>query len=188
MPRIAVRWSPPRGLSPAYDMIKPDPAETHRMTTLPLRPALEARPGPRPSPIAGEFLRFGVVGCLGFLVDALVLLAGLALGLGPWLGRLVSYVAAASTTYALNHAWTFRGRAGGRPEARQWALFLLVNLSGFAVNFGTYAAAITLIPLASAQPVLAVAAGSIAGLAVNFTLSRQIVFAARLRVAPVAER
>jgi putative flippase GtrA len=129
--------------------------------------------------IAGEFLRFGVVGTLGFVVDTAVLYAGLALGLGPWLGRGVSYLVAASTTYALNRAWTFRGRSQGDASARQWALFLLVNLVGFAANYGTYALLITLSPLVATHPVLGVAAGSLAGLAANFTLSRRIVFRPR---------
>lgn len=128
----------------------------------------------------GELLRFGTVGIAGFVVDAAVLTAGIALGTGPWLGRVVSYVAAASTTFALNRAWTFRAatRRTGPAAARQWGLFLLVNLVGFACNYGTYAALIAGVPLIAAQPVLGVAAGSIAGLLGNFVLARRFVFAA----------
>jgi putative flippase GtrA len=129
--------------------------------------------------LAAEFLRFGAVGTFGFLVDTAVLYAGLALGLGPWLGRALSYLVAASTTYALNRAWTFRGRGDRERPARQWALFLLVNLVGFATNYGTYAVLIAFVPTVSAHPVLGVAAGAVAGLAANFTLSRRVVFAAR---------
>lgn len=146
--------------------------------------ALQARIGAERLQLAGEFIRFGAVGTLGFLVDATVLMAGLMLGLGPWVGRLLSYLVAASTTYALNRAWTFRGRASGRHPAREWALFVLVNLGGFAANFGTYALMISLVPLAAAFPVLGVAAGSMAGLAVNFSLSRAIVFTAPRSAAP----
>lgn len=128
----------------------------------------------------GELLRFGTVGIAGFIVDAAVLTAGIALGTGPWLGRIASYVAAASTTFALNRAWTFRvsARRTGTAAARQWGLFLLVNLVGFACNYGTYAALIAGVPLVAAQPVLGVAAGSIAGLLGNFLLARRFVFAA----------
>ena len=83
-----------------------------------------------------EFFRFGVVGTLGFLVDAGVLLAAIALGLGPWVGRLVSFLAAATVTYSLNRAWTFRRRTGGGgASAGQWARFVVVNLGGFAANY-----------------------------------------------------
>jgi len=125
-----------------------------------------------------EFLRFGVVGMVGFVVDTAVLYAGLALGLGLFGGRAVSYLVAATTTWALNRAWTFRGRGDG-PVHQQWALFLLVNLIGFAMNYGTYAALIAFVPLVAANPVLGVAAGAIAGMFGNFVLSRQLVFRAR---------
>ena len=125
-----------------------------------------------------EFLRFGVVGTIGFIVDTAVLYAGLALGLGLYGGRAVSYLAAATTTWALNRVWTFRGRGNGRVH-QQWALFLLVNLIGFVMNYGTYAALIAYVPMVAAHPVLGVAAGAIAGMFGNFLLSRQLVFRAR---------
>jgi len=138
---------------------------------------LAARLGASRWRLLGQVLRFGVVGVAGFVVDAGVLLGGLALGLGPWLGRVLSYLAAASTTFALNRAWTFRDAGRARP-LRQWGLFLAVNLVGFACNYGTYAALLGLVPLVSAYPVLGVAAGSLAGLAGNFLLSRRFVFRA----------
>jgi len=122
-----------------------------------------------------EFFRFGVVGTIGFMVDTAVLYAGLALGLGLYGGRALSYLVAASTTWALNRIWTFRGRGSG-PAHRQWVLFLVVNLIGFAMNYGTYAALISWVPIANAYPVLGVAAGAIAGMAGNFILSRRLVF------------
>jgi putative flippase GtrA len=125
-----------------------------------------------------QFLRFGVVGTVGFIVDTAVLYAGLALGLGLYSGRALSYLAAATTTWALNRAWTFRDAGPARPPARQWALFLLVNLVGFAFNYGTYALLIAFVPAVAAAPVIGVAAGALAGLAGNFILSRRFVFAA----------
>jgi putative flippase GtrA len=125
-----------------------------------------------------QFLRFGVVGTVGFIVDTAVLYAGLALGLGLYSGRALSYLAAATTTWALNRAWTFRDAGPARPPARQWALFLLVNLVGFAFNYGTYAVLIAFVPAVAAAPVIGVAAGALAGMAGNFILSRRFVFAA----------
>lgn len=125
-----------------------------------------------------QFLQFGVVGTIGFLVDTAVLYAGLALGLGLYGGRVVSYLAAATTTFALNAAWTFRGQGRG-PLLRQWAVFLVLNLSGFAFNYGTYALLVWTTPLVAAHPVLGVAAGSLAGMFANFAVSRRFVFNGR---------
>lgn len=122
-----------------------------------------------------QFGRFGVVGTVGFVVDTAVLYAGLALGLGLYGGRAVSYLAAASATFALNRAWTFRGQGEG-PVARQWALFVVLNLVGFAFNYGTYAALVATVALVAQHPVIGVAAGSLAGMMGNFLLSRRFVF------------
>jgi len=144
-------------------------------------PAMEPHPllvrflGPARARLAMQFLQFGVVGTIGFLVDTAVLYAGLALGLGLYGGRAVSYLAAATTTWALNRAWTFRTADRAAP-ARQWAVFLAVNLLGFACNYGTYALLVAGVPLVAANPVLGVAAGSLAGMVGNFVLSRRYVF------------
>jgi putative flippase GtrA len=125
--------------------------------------------------LAGQFLRFGVVGTGGFLVDTALLYLALWAGAGLYGGRVLSYLGAASFTFALNRAWTFRGAVGGH-AGRQWALFLLVNLIGFALNYGTYAVLVATVPLVAANPVLGVAAGSLAGLGGNFLASRRFVF------------
>lgn len=126
-----------------------------------------------------------MVGTVGFVVDTAVLYAATrAGGADLYTGRLLSYLAAASTTWALNRAWTFRGRGRHRPAARQWALFLLVNLVGFASNYGTYAALVATVPLCARHPVIAVAAGALAGMTGNFVLSRRFVFGAQGGEAP----
>lgn len=126
-------------------------------------------------PILGQFLRFGVVGTAGFVMDSAVLYAMLALGLGPYAGRVVSYLAAATLTFALNRAWTFRAAARA-PVARQWGAFVALNLLGFVANYGTYAVLIARSGLVAAHPILGVAAGSIAGMFINFAVSRRFVF------------
>jgi putative flippase GtrA len=139
--------------------------------------AAEQRLGPARARLLAEFIRFGMVGTVGFLVDAGVLLAMLRLGLGPWVGRIISYICAATATYTLNRLWTFRA-AEQNASWRQWGLFLLLNLSGFAFNYGTYALLLLTVPLVLAQPVLGVAAGALAGMFANFFVSRRFVFRA----------
>ena len=78
---------------------------------------------------------------------------------------------------------TFRAADRSRPVARDWSVFLLVNLVGFACNYGTYAALIAGVPLVRDFPILGVAAGSLAGMTGNFLLSRRYVFRSRYETA-----
>ena len=137
-------------------------------------PALERAIGPARAVMLVEFLKFGVVGTIGFVVDTATVYA-LRATLGLYGAGVAGFVVAASGNWALNRAWTFRGR-GGQTAHRQWALFLLANSAGFGLNRGTYALLVTFVPLCAEEPVWAVAAGSIAGLGANFLLSRRLVF------------
>ena len=125
-------------------------------------------------PLVAQFLRFGVVGACGFVVDTATVYA-LRGTLGLYGAGMVSYLLAATSNWALNRVWTFRGQGSG-PAHRQWARFMVANLAGFVLNRGTYAALVTWVPLCASQPVFAVAAGSVAGMFVNFGLSRRVVF------------
>jgi putative flippase GtrA len=126
--------------------------------------------------ILRQALRFAAVGVLGFLVDAGVLLAARSLlGLDLYSSRALSYVAAVTSTWALNRAFTFREYASSS-KLVEWARFFAANTVGGAVNLGVYAALVNFWPLVRQVPVLGVAAGSLSGLFVNFTLSRLYVF------------
>jgi putative flippase GtrA len=121
-----------------------------------------------------QFLMFGTVGAVGFVADTATVYA-LRRSLGLYGAGAVAYAVAATVTWILNRLWTFRGKGGG-PAHRQWGRFLVVNLGGFVLNRGTYAALVTFVPLCAAEPVWAVAAGAVAGMFLNFGLSRSMVF------------
>ncbi len=121
-----------------------------------------------------QFLKFGVVGTFGFVVDTAVVYA-LRYRLGLYGAGLVAFVVAATANWVMNRLWTFRGQ-GSLPVHREWARYMVTNLAGFVLNRGTYALLVTFVAIAAEQPVLAVAAGSIAGMGVNFVLSRRMVF------------
>jgi putative flippase GtrA len=121
-----------------------------------------------------QFLMFGTVGTIGFLADTATVYA-LRYSLGLYGAGAVAYGVAASVTWLFNRLWTFRGQGSGRAH-QQWARFLVVNMGGFILNRGTYAALVTFVPLCAAEPVYAVGAGAIVGMFLNFSLSRTIVF------------
>lgn len=123
-----------------------------------------------------EFLRFGLIGAAGFFVDAGVLTLSMkALGLGLYAGRVVSYLCAATFTWICNRRFTFTTADRSAP-AKQWLRFLGANAIGGLVNYGVYALVVTFTQTGAAWPVLGVAAGSVAGLAFNFTVSKLWVF------------
>lgn len=139
-----------------------------------LPPSLRTHATPARIVTLVQFLKFGVVGVIGFLIDTTVVY-GLRASLGLYGAGAVSYVVAATGNWVLNRIWTFRGQGSGAAH-RQWALFLATNLIGFALNRGTYALLVTFVALCYAQPVYAVAAGAVAGMFVNFGMARTVVF------------
>ena len=121
-------------------------------------------------------VKFSIVGTIGLLVDLTVLYFLLYLvGTGPYLGRVGSFLSAATVTWFLNRSFTFRDAA---PEAhgRQWLRFVAVNCLGAVVNYGTYVLVLAIGTASAILPGIGVAAGSLAGLAFNYSLSRRFVF------------
>ncbi len=151
----------------------PEPAAN--LAALPDVPPVAAK-RPFMHPLAMQFLKFGVVGTAGFVVDnAFVYTAHFVFGIGLILAGLLSFFVAGSCNWFLNRIWTFRGASRGRLHY-EWMRYLATNAAGFGLNRGVYVALITTSPLCNLHPVLALAAGSIAGLGVNFVMSRRIVF------------
>lgn len=119
---------------------------------------------------------FAVSGVIGYVVDVAVLHVAAPFA-GPYGGRVISYFAAATTTFLMNRRFTF-GVRGREKFFKQWGAFLLANLSGGAVNYTIYALLTAFAPAPANHPFLAVAAGSLSGMAINFTLSKRVVFRA----------
>lgn len=126
-----------------------------------------------------RFIRFAAVGTAGFLVNEAALWFALrALRLGPYAGGIFSFAVSVTFTWWGNRTITFPERAasGARPIAREWAKFVAANSIGFAVNYGIYASLIGLAPRPLSNPFIALACGTIAGLAFNFAASSKVVF------------
>jgi len=124
-----------------------------------------------------EFLRFAAVGAAGFVVDVAVLYLA-----APWLGwygaRVLSFLVAATATWALNRRYTFTARHSGTSIVREYLGYLVTMLGGAVVNYGAYVGVLHAFE-GRWVPALGVAAGSCAGLVVNFLAARHLVFKAR---------
>ncbi len=121
-----------------------------------------------------QFFRFAVVGTIGFVIDAGVLLYVLSLDFDFYSARAISFLCAVTCTWLLNRVFTFRDR--NEDLVGQWARFASVNLIGGLINYGIYAVLVWQLAIVQTWPTLGVAAGSIAGMFINFALSRRLVF------------
>jgi putative flippase GtrA len=123
-----------------------------------------------------QILLFAISGVLGFVVDAgIVQFLVRELGANPYGARVVSFLAAATTTWGFNRTYTFAGHGGGS-RRRQLVRYLVAMAFGFALNYGAYVACVLLWPLVRQWPAIGVAAGSVAGAMVNFLSSKYWIF------------
>ncbi len=129
--------------------------------------------------ITSRFLRFGIVGAGGFVVDSSVLfLMHRIIGLDPYSARAISIFVAMNFTWMGNRQLTFREHRAREPGAmlQEWARFIATNLLGALVNYAVYAAVVRFAPPPLDNLYLALAMGVGAGLVFNFTLSKRLVF------------
>ena len=93
---------------------------------------------------------------------------------------MLSFVGAATATWALNRAFTFSAQAAAARYTawQQYWRYMAAMLGGAAVNYVVYAMTL-LWSSAPWAPTMGVALGSIAGLAVNFISARKVAFRTR---------
>ena len=127
-------------------------------------------------PRLSQLIRFGMAGVAGFAVDAGVLQATLALGMSFYLGRAISFIAAATATWLINRRLTF-AHAGQRPASfQEWWRYVGAMMMGGAVNY--LVSVLMFQGVLKSDPrsaIIAVAVGSIAAMAVNFIAARAII-------------
>ena len=87
-------------------------------------------------PWAGQVARFGIVGGIGFVLDAGVLWLTLRAGASPYAGRVLSIVVTIVFTWWLNRRLTFATAAA--PSWREFGAYVLQSLAGAAVNYAVY--------------------------------------------------
>lgn len=123
-----------------------------------------------------RFLRFGLVGTLGFVVDAGVmqLLVSFA-GVGAIEARAVSIPTAVLATWALNRTFTF-GQTADDPVLRSLVRYAAVSAGGATVNFIVYSALVLASSTLAARPMVPLAFASIVALVFNYLGSKHFAF------------
>ncbi len=130
------------------------------------------------APDGGRSLaRFIVVGSIGFLVDAGILLVLTDwFGTSPLLARVPSFFVAVICTWLLHRNWTFKGRSKARSPLTEFMTYLSTQLLGIAVNYGVFAGLVLSGPIFSTRPILALALASLSAMALTYTLAHKVVF------------
>jgi putative flippase GtrA len=132
---------------------------------------------------APRFFRFAFIGAAGFVVDTAILYSVVALfGTGLYIARAVSFLCSATFTWYMNRRLTFPDRRSSQ-LGREWIRFVICNSVGGAVNYSVFAAYVHYVGASQFGPLIGIAIGSIAGLGVNYTLSKQFVFIRQERAA-----
>ncbi|MCC3704981.1 GtrA family protein [Rouxiella badensis] len=122
-----------------------------------------------------EIFKFGVIGGIGFLVDAGVLYL-LKDSLGLYFARVISFICAVIATWLLNRSITFAKSKVTHRRSKEFALYFLVMLVGGCINIGCYVLMVNSSILVREYPILGVAAGSLAGMITNFTFSKKLIY------------
>lgn len=123
-----------------------------------------------------QFALFCISGGLAFLIDGgLTQLWVSGARLDPWSARALAFPVAVTFTWWFNRHLTFDVGKVASP-VREWSVYVGTQLVGWALNIATYIVVVLLFEPADAWPVIAVAAGSIAGLLANFLGAKHVAF------------
>jgi putative flippase GtrA len=132
----------------------------------------------RQLPVADScrFLRFVLVGAVGFVVDAGLLQALISLaGWGPVEARAVAIPTAVFATWLLNRTITFPESHGG-PVVSSLLRYAAVSAVGAGVNFIVFSILVFASHTMAAVPLVPLAIASIVALIVNYLGSRHFAF------------
>jgi putative flippase GtrA len=116
---------------------------------------------------------FGVSGVMALGVDVGVLYLTQP-WLGFYVGRLLSFVAAATFTWLFNRSITFKGpRQGG--IVAEYLAYLSSMAVGGLINYGVYVGSLQCFDAVRAEPAWGVALGSLVSMGFNFLAARRVI-------------
>ncbi len=119
-----------------------------------------------------HMLTFAVVGSLAFVVDAGVFTALDTLGAGTFLSRCLSILTSVTFTWYLNRTFTFKTQTP--PSFIEFLSYLGGMQLGLITNFTTFFVVLYVSEFANTYPVIALAIATLAGMTINFLISRKI--------------
>jgi putative flippase GtrA len=122
-----------------------------------------------------QFIRFAIVGAIGFVVDVGILYFGLHLGTGYFIGRAISFLCAVWVTWKINRQFTFIS-SEKISDFKEMLRYLAAMLFGGLINYLAYTIVVMRVHNLPFLPFFAVAIGSVAGMTVNYFAAKSWVF------------
>jgi putative flippase GtrA len=124
-----------------------------------------------------EAIGFGLVGCVGFAVDAAIFLALTHAATLPVLvARLLAFVPATVVTWSLQRRLVFRRSASTERKHREYVRHVAAQSLGIAVNFACFWIAVRAGLGEGNAQVVPLAIGTLAGMCFNFLSARRFVY------------
>jgi len=132
---------------------------------------------------AKRFIKFAIVGGIGFILDtgtlyALIFLAGLAGDAERTLAKAISFTLAVTSNFFWNRRWTYP-ESRSKPLGKQMMQFFALNLIGLGINLAVFTVVDSLlVPLMDLK--LAIGGAQVAAVTValfwNFVANRLITY------------
>lgn len=126
-----------------------------------------------PLGLVAQLSRFVVIGVLSAGVDFGIYHALLALGTWPSAAKAVSFIFGTTTAYLLNRRFTFASAGGGKGRL---AGFVALYGTTFALNVGTNALMLAVLPAMPLRTSLAWVIAQAVATVINFVMLRTVVF------------
>jgi putative flippase GtrA len=127
--------------------------------------AAPAAANPATPPASRRLAAFGLVGAIGFAVDAGLTLGLTHAGVNPFAARALAIPLAMLATYMLNRLMTFRDRAG-QAIVTEGIRYMMVAIGTACFNWLTYSAALIAAP--GLPPAIALVIASVAAMAFSY--------------------
>lgn len=127
----------------------------------------------QPLGVLAQLWRFAAIGAFAALVDFGSYHLLLLLGLWVHAAKAVSFILGTTTAYVLNRRFTFQAASGGRAR---FAGFVLLYGCTFALNVGTNAVMLELLPDIPLRVSLAWVVAQGTATTINFVMLRTVIF------------
>ena len=122
-----------------------------------------------------KFVRFAMVGGLGFCVDGGLMTLLMVSGLEVLWARCISFSSAVTVTLLFNRLWTFES-ARHTGKKKEYLTYFFTQVVGAGINLSLFFILLDKHPLFRSIPLIPLAAGAGLSLMFTFLVSRKIVF------------